>query len=323
MYTSASSPTPKPKSFPPTRVDASDQPFVLPPGPYSLHKPSWSLGALIGQALNASHSGALAVNDIYTYVSTVYPYYDRRDPSWMNSIRHSLSVNDAFEYVFDVEGNMRERAKCKGKPKARNGLWRVAPGHEACFAGGNFVKKGARGAGPGQGNKRRREDDGEQSDKKVRAERPRSSRRRLPSPSTSNPLSTPMPPQPPIARPHPRPSSPPRTIYSDTYGGSAVVALSRRGSSPLSLTTSISTVPTGASLPEPFDLPPSSPVTVQHNTDDLKPGSPGSPDLPLAFVTARNVAMKGRALSFSSSLRPGFELTRISGSQVSPDLCST
>ncbi|KAF8517906.1 fork head domain-containing protein, partial [Hysterangium stoloniferum] len=107
MYPSVypSSPTPRPKrqvSKPSISLDVSHSPpvpYTLPPGPYSPEKPSWSLAALIGQAINASHSGALPLNDIYTYVSTVYPHFDRRDQAWMSSVRHSLSVNDAFERV--------------------------------------------------------------------------------------------------------------------------------------------------------------------------------------------------------------------------------
>lgn len=167
-----SSPTLRPKRNLTTRIDASDSPYTLPPGPYSEEKPSWSLAALIGQAVNASFAGALPLNDIYNYVSTVYPHFDRRDQAWMSSVRHSLSVNEAFERVADQDGTVVKKGRGKGKGKLKGGLWRIKPGYEDCFVGGNFVRKGAKGAGPGMNSgtrKRARRDEEEQAkDKKPK-----------------------------------------------------------------------------------------------------------------------------------------------------------
>ncbi|KIJ55229.1 hypothetical protein M422DRAFT_774309 [Sphaerobolus stellatus SS14] len=164
-----SSPTPRPKRQTALSTTASDLPYTLPSGPYSEEKPSWSLAALIGQAINASHAAALPLNDIYNYVSTVYPHFDRRDQAWMSSVRHSLSVNEAFERVPDQDGNVVKKGK--GKTRSKGGLWRIKPGFEECFVNGNFVRKGAKGAGPGMNpntRKRPREEEEQSNEKKSK-----------------------------------------------------------------------------------------------------------------------------------------------------------
>lgn len=154
-----------------TSISAMEAPYTLPPGPYFEERPVWSLAALIGQAISASFAGALPLNDIYTFISTIYPYFDRRDQAWMSSIRHSLSVNEAFERVYDQDGTAAKKVKCKGKTRLKGGFWRIRPGFEDCFAGGNFVRKGAKGSGPGMNSsskKRSREEDGSQRSQKAK-----------------------------------------------------------------------------------------------------------------------------------------------------------
>ncbi|GJJ11478.1 hypothetical protein Clacol_005711 [Clathrus columnatus] len=152
-------------------TSTSDLPYTLPPGPYPEERPVWSLAALIGQAINASFASALPLNDIYTYISTAYPYFDRRDQAWMSSIRHSLSVNEAFERVYDQDGTAAKKVKFKGKTRLKGGFWRIRPGYEDCFIGGNFVRKGAKGPGPGGNSgsrKRAREEDDSRGHQKTR-----------------------------------------------------------------------------------------------------------------------------------------------------------
>ncbi|KZV71539.1 winged helix DNA-binding domain-containing protein, partial [Peniophora sp. CONT] len=74
-------------------------PFVLPPGPYSPHKPDAPYAALIGRAILASPSHRLTLQEIYDYITTVYPYFTRHEQTWQNSIRHVLSTTVVFRKV--------------------------------------------------------------------------------------------------------------------------------------------------------------------------------------------------------------------------------
>lgn len=116
----------------PAPFEEEDLPFTLPRGPYSTSKPPYSYAALIGQAILASHKRKLSLNQIYTYISTVYPYYEFDQPGWRNSIRHNLSLNGAF---------------CKvprdSTTRGKGSLWAIVPGELECFKGGGYQRKGA------------------------------------------------------------------------------------------------------------------------------------------------------------------------------------
>ncbi|KAI9064079.1 hypothetical protein FKP32DRAFT_594974 [Trametes sanguinea] len=102
-------------------------PYTLPPGPYSEQKPELSYAAIIGQAILASPGHALALQDIYEYITTVYPYYKRGEPTWMNSVRHALSTMAVFRKV--------QRDRSEGKS-----LWAIWDCDLPCFEGGGFKK---------------------------------------------------------------------------------------------------------------------------------------------------------------------------------------
>lgn len=106
-------------------------PFRLPAGPYSHEKPNLPYAALIGQAILASHFGRLPLNDIYTYITIVHPFYKRApDAVWMNSIRHLLSTNDSFDKIAHHPNDMITRGPC----------WTIRADHLAFFAGGGYSK---------------------------------------------------------------------------------------------------------------------------------------------------------------------------------------
>ena len=100
-------------------------PFILPPGPYSTVKPDLSYAAIIGRAILASPNHALALQDIYEYITTVFPHYKRGEPTWMNSVRHALSTMAVFRKV--------PRGRAEGKS-----LWAVHDCDIPCFEGGGF-----------------------------------------------------------------------------------------------------------------------------------------------------------------------------------------
>lgn len=105
-------------------------PENIPIGPRSNEKPPWSYAALIGQAILASSRKRLALSQIYSWISTAYPYFKPGDAGWMNSIRHNLSLNDCF-----VKGERGEEdAGGKGS------VWMIDPVAEFQFKDGGFKK---------------------------------------------------------------------------------------------------------------------------------------------------------------------------------------
>ncbi|KAG1811530.1 uncharacterized protein BJ212DRAFT_1569917 [Suillus subaureus] len=83
----------------PDEDDYENLPYTLPPGPYSMKKPDLSYAALIGQAILSSPDHRLTLQELYDWITIVYPYYNRSEMTWMNSIRHVLSTTICFRKV--------------------------------------------------------------------------------------------------------------------------------------------------------------------------------------------------------------------------------
>ena len=113
--------------------------FRLPPGHGTCKtKPSSvSYAGLIGQAILSSSDGRLSLAEIYTWISSVYPFYERGDRGWQNSIRHNLSLNKSFV-------KLERESSIPGK----GGWWAIEPGHEYRFQNGLYLPNGQRAEAP-------------------------------------------------------------------------------------------------------------------------------------------------------------------------------
>ncbi|XP_031643114.1 forkhead box protein J3 isoform X3 [Oncorhynchus kisutch] len=82
--------------------ERSDFPPSIPvpfPSSGSKAKPPHSYATLIAMAIGAAPSRKLSLNDIYMWISDMFPYYSRSARGWKNSIRHNLSLNKCFRKV--------------------------------------------------------------------------------------------------------------------------------------------------------------------------------------------------------------------------------
>lgn len=59
-------------------------------------KPPYSYAILICLSILQSEFGKLTLSQIYHWISSNFPYFQLKDSSWQNSIRHNLSLNEGF-----------------------------------------------------------------------------------------------------------------------------------------------------------------------------------------------------------------------------------
>lgn len=83
-------------------------------------KPPYSYATLIGLAILQSPEAKLTLSQIYGWISGHFPYYKQKDAGWQNSIRHNLSLNEAF---------IKTEKSCDGKGH----FWEVQWGYEMKF----------------------------------------------------------------------------------------------------------------------------------------------------------------------------------------------
>jgi len=120
--------SPGPMGPEPEETEYDNLPYKLPPGPYSPNKPDLSYAALVGRAILSSPEHRLTLQEIYDWITIVYPHYKRGETTWMNSIRHVLSTTLVFRKV--------PRDRSVGRT-----LWAIYDQDLECFKDGGFKKQ--------------------------------------------------------------------------------------------------------------------------------------------------------------------------------------
>ncbi|CAB4253249.1 some similarities with Saccharomyces cerevisiae YIL131C FKH1 Forkhead family transcription factor with a minor role in the expression of G2/M phase genes [Maudiozyma barnettii] len=63
------------------------------------NKPPLPYGTLIAQAILSTETGIISLSDIYEFLLKKYEYFRNTSADWQNSVRHTLSLNAAFQKI--------------------------------------------------------------------------------------------------------------------------------------------------------------------------------------------------------------------------------
>ncbi|KAJ7583238.1 hypothetical protein C8J56DRAFT_953416 [Mycena floridula] len=150
--------SPGPMGPAPKMEDHNRLPYTLPPGPYTPTKPECSYAAILGQAILSSPQHRLTLQEIYDWITIVFPFFKRGETTWMNSIRHVLSTTICFRKV------TRDRAQGRTQ-------WAIWDEDLECFKNGGFKKQYCQDmnkAAKAKPGKRARKDSGDEAVVDVR-----------------------------------------------------------------------------------------------------------------------------------------------------------
>ena len=97
-------------------------------------RPPYSYVVLIAMAISQSPHKMLSLGDICKFIRETFPYYRKHWPTWQNTIRRNLSLNDCFVKVPQELGPSSVQT-------FKGNFWKLHPASSEMFQHGSVVRR--------------------------------------------------------------------------------------------------------------------------------------------------------------------------------------